>query len=384
MSPEFPIALYYFTFLGALGIFWPYFTLYLASVGLSPTEITQVMSVYPLMGLVGPPLFGLLADARRARGWLLRLASFGTLVAFTGFFRAGASRPALYLTTAAFAFFRGPLLSMTDATAFDCVAKHGGSYGRLRLWGSVGFLLGALGAGALLQSYGVIHMLEPTSAGLLLAAGCAWLMPAPPPERRPRVIAAWVGMLRSGRLWLLLSAVTLAQTAGAAYDSCFSLHLRSLGYGAQFVGGAWAIGVGAEVVLMLWSAPLIRRFGADRLFALALGVAALRWLCIAHVRAPLLLLALQPLHGITFGFFYVAGVTLVRDRGGPEAPTAAQGLFAGALGLGSMTGMQLAGHLFESSAGLGLFTAASCVATLATACAIGYAFVLRRPRPSAQ
>lgn len=376
MGPEFAIALYYFTFLGALGTFWPFFTLWLAHAGLQPGEITRVMSVYPLAGLIGPPLFGLVADAFRARGSLLRAASAGTLLAFSGFFFARGFKPALYATMAAFAFFRGPILAMADATTFEHVVKHGGSFGRVRLWGSVGFLLAALGAGALCERLGIEHMVDVTAAGLFVAALCAWRLPAPPPERRPQALDAWLRLLERPALWLLLGATALAQLAMAAFDACFSLHLKALGATSGFVGVAWAVGVGAEVLLMAVSQRFIVRYGADKLFAASIATAALRWLLLATVTTPAAALALQPLHGMSFGVFYVCGVTLARERGGAEAPTAAQGLFAGALALGSVTGMQLAGRVYERVGGQGLFRAAAAVASLGCVCAVGHA--LRR------
>src|SRR5262245_22809716 len=126
MPPAVLIGAYYFTFYGALGFFLPYFSLWLVAHGLAPSEATRILSLTPLMSLLVPPLWGLLADARRARGWLLRGGSLLTWLAFLGFFRA-AARPELYATTALFAFARAPLTSLADATTLEHVRQHGGS-----------------------------------------------------------------------------------------------------------------------------------------------------------------------------------------------------------------------------------------------------------------
>jgi PPP family 3-phenylpropionic acid transporter len=162
----------------------------------------------------------------------------------------------------------------------------------------------------------------------------------------------------------------------AAYDSAFSLHLQKLGFGGRFTGVAWATGVAAEIALMAVSGAILERVSAPRLFALALGTATLRWLLLARVTAPVAILLLQPLHGVTFGLYWVAAVTLVRDRG-RAAPTAAQGLFAAATGSGSLIGMNLAGRLFELGGGRLLYTIAGACAALATVGAALYA--ARRP-----
>src|SRR5260370_26112589 len=137
MSPVPLIAAFYFAFFGALGIFLPFFTLLLVSRGLSATEATRLVSALPLMSLIAPPLFGLLADARRARAWLLRGASVAMALAFAGFLGA-VDHTALYLITAAFAFARAPLTPLIDSTTLETVQRTGGSYGRIRRWGSFG------------------------------------------------------------------------------------------------------------------------------------------------------------------------------------------------------------------------------------------------------
>jgi MFS transporter, PPP family, 3-phenylpropionic acid transporter len=371
LSPAFAISLFYFSFLGALGFFWPFFSLYLAELGLAPHEITRVLALSPIMGLLAPPLLGLLADARRARGWLLRGASIGAVMAFAALYAARA-RPAIYAATAAYALCRAPLLSMTDASAFENVRRHGGSYGGMRVWGSVGFMLAVLGGGEILQSHGLSLVLLTTTASLGVAALCAWAMPAPPPEQHPEVVRAWLRMVGAADVWIFLLAVALGQAAHAVYDSSYSLHLAREGHSTRFVGVAWAIGVGFEVALLFASGRLIGRFGASRLLAFGFAVAALRWIGLAHARSDLAILALQPLHAISFGLTYASGVTVMRERGGAETPTAAQGLYAAAFALGSIGGMSSAGRILEAHGDQVLFSGAAVVSAVACVCAIIY------------
>lgn len=380
MAPGVSISLYYFAFLAALGFYWPYFSLYLASLGLAPTEITRLMSLGPAMGVVMPLALGLLADARRARVWLLRLASIGAALAFAALFHAGTGRAWLYAGFLLFALFRAPVSSLVDASAVDHALGTGGSFGALRVWGSVGFLVAVLGGGALVQEMGPTAMVGATTLALCAASLCAFAIPAPKVHARAHILRAWVAMLGDGKLWLLLGAVVLAQAAGAAYDGCFSLHLARLGYGSRFTGLAWGVGVASEVVLLALSGRLIRRFGAERLLTFALGTAAARWLALGHVTTAPAILALQPLHGITFGFFYASGVTLLRERAGHATPTAAQGLFGASLGAGTVAGMAVAGRLLEQEGGAALFTIASAVAVMATILAWRFTVVAERTR----
>lgn len=357
------IAAYYFTFFGALGIFLPYFSLWLVAHGMAPSDATRVLSLTPLMTLVVPPLVGLAADARRLRGWLLRAGTLATCLAFLGFFRARA-RWELYAVTAVFAFCRAPLTSLIDATTLSHVRHHGGSYGAIRLWGSLGFLVAAAGAGTLIEHGGVDVIIGVASWALFVGAGVAFALPAAPPVERKGVLGAWLHLLAEADAWTFVAAVALAQMATAAYDSGFSLHLARLGFHGRFIGLAWATGVAAEILVLAGSSALLRRTSAARLFTFSLATAAVRWSLLARVTSAAAILCLQPLHGITFGLFWVSGVTVMRDRG-HAAPTAAQGLFSAAYGAGSLVGMNLAGGLLERGGGSLLYTFAGACAALA-------------------
>jgi PPP family 3-phenylpropionic acid transporter len=109
------------------------------------------------------------------------------------------------------------------------------------------------------------------------------------------------------------------------------------------------------------------------LLALAFAVGCARWLLLAEVSHPALILALQPLHAVSFALYYVAGVTLTREQASAETQTAAQGLFSAAFALGGVLGMPLAGRLFERFGSGGMFGTAAVAAGLACACALAWA-----------
>jgi predicted MFS family arabinose efflux permease len=98
---------------------------------------------------------------------------------------------------------------------------------------------------------------------------------------------------------------------------------------------------------------------------------------LSRAQAGAQILALQPLHGVTFGLYQSAAVLLVREQGGADAPTAAQGLFAAVSSLGSLIGVALSGPILER-AGSSVFVVGAGAAALATAC--GVLFAQRRPR----
>ncbi len=373
------IAAFYFAFIGALGLYAPYFPIYLRESGLAPHHVAEVMALSPLAGLVTPPLVAALADLVRAREWLLRLSSLAAAITFLGFFAAGRSLPVVIATASLFALARMPLWALTDSAALDAAAREGGSYGRIRVWGSIGFLLAVLGGGALLERAGATTVMKAAAGGLFVAAAVAWIVPRPPRPPRRANLDDVRALLRDRPLAWVLGAMALGQLGFSAHDSCLSLHYESLGLSPQAIGALWAIGVLAEIVLLAKSARLIARFGGERLFAISLGVATARWGLMAVVRDPIALGFLASTHAISFGLYYVSAVALVHERATDETRTAAQGLFAAASAAGSAIGMPIMGALFERHGGGAMFSLASVAALLGAACAIGH---LRSARAS--
>lgn len=359
------VSAYYFLLFAGIGLFWPNYGPFLAHLGVGPAEVTFIMAMNPLMGLIVPPAIGLIADARRAREWILTVLSAIAALVFLAWTLELRARGAIYAIALIYALARAPLSALADVTAFDLAHRHGTSFGRLRLWGSVGFLLAAAVGGIVLERGSPRLMVGLAALGLGAAAACAALLPAPPLARREGSWRAWRGLLARRDHQATMVTVFFAYVGSGALDGCFSLHLLQLGHGASYIGGAWAFGVLSEVLLMHRSSAIIAAVGAERLLALAQATAALRWLLIATITNGPVLFLLQPLHGISFGLTYVAAATITRRRAPEAAPTAAQGLFTAVASAGSFLGMTGGGQLLARVGGQGVFLAATGCAVIA-------------------
>src|SRR5262245_33458280 len=360
----------------AMGLYLPYLAMYLSSVGLSEAQGVQVQAVVPFMGLVVPPLLGMFADARGARIWVLRGFTAATLVSFAALALVGGNVLAVTVVLTAFAVARAPLVTLVDATAHDHVLRHGGSYGRLRTWGSCGYFITVILGGLLYEATSIALLVPATCAAFVALVLSAWRMPAPPPQRQVGLMREIRRMLQTRSLWLLLLAVAAAQVSQASYDAMFALHLRDLGHGKVFTGVLIGTGVLGETLFVAVSGRVLARFRAERALAVAFAVAALRWLLISTATSEVILVLQAPLHAITFGLYWVAATTLLRDYAGPRASAAGQGLLAAAVAAGSITGAIYGGALFEQGGGPLLFRWAAALAGAAAALAALHAMVV--------
>lgn len=365
------IGAFYFAYLGALGLFAPYFPLYLRSLGLSEGAAARLQGVVPAMGLLSPPLLGLLADAQRARPHLLRATSLLAALGFALLLVVPLRWPLIAAAVALFALARMPITPLIDASA-AAVAPSAAAFGRLRVWGSIGFLVTVGVGGAAFDAVGIAAMRLATVAALAVAAALSFRVPASRLERHPEALSAWLDLVRSGDFRLFLVAVVCAQTASAAYDGGFSMHLAGLGFNGRQIGLLWAVGVLAEIGLLVRRPAWLDRFAPEQLFAAAIAVAALRWLLLARLTSGVAIALLQPLHGISFGLWYISSVMVCRARG-RDIPTAALGLFSAAASAGSALGMSVAGELLASGGGARLYGAAAAVAAVGAVAAFLFA-----------
>ena len=173
--------LYYLCFWAALGALAPFFNLYLQQRGLSGTQIGLIGSIPPLIALAANPFWGAVADRWHIHKQVMALCVFvGGLLAFP-FIWLHSFGPILFVVVL-MVFFRAPVPALLDSATMTIVARAGASYGRQRLFGSIGFVAFSFGLGQLLspQRLDIIFVVH----GLLLMIGCTLLSLLLPLQQR--------------------------------------------------------------------------------------------------------------------------------------------------------------------------------------------------------
>jgi PPP family 3-phenylpropionic acid transporter len=280
----------------------------------------------------------------------------------------------LFLAIMAFALFRSPMILLADVVALEQTSN----YGRLRLWGSLGFLAMALIAGRWLDGSAALGIPGTIALTLLLAFVAATRLPAGPaaPARPAWRLAG--AMLRSSDFTWFLFAAFLWLGAHAGYDLCLTLHLRDLGASGTLIGAAWALATLVEVAWMAVSARALSVVSAERLFGLGLIAAAARWVLLGSIGSLPVLVALQPLHALSFGVVWIAATAHLKQRR-RDALATAQGLFSAALSCGGVLGMLAWGQVYERAGGAAVFRGCAVVGGLSVLAALVFIAKSRAP-----
>ena len=369
------LRLAYVAYFASLGVYGPFFPRWLEARGITGVSLGVVSGTLPAMGVLGPPLFGWLADRLRLRGALLRVALLGSaglfaLLAPLAFAAPRTPLVPLLALMLLFALVRSPIVTLLDVVTLEHAESLGSSFGGIRLWGSLGFLAAAVGAGAVVSPASPLTLPLVVATGLALAGLVAFRLPPAARTLAPPRLGDVRALLGRRDFELACLAMLVAQLGHSAYDLTYSLHLRDRGFSDLFVGSAWALGVFVEVGLMALTPRLFASGKQPRYFVLGLLGGVVRWALLGQATSGAAILALQPLHALSFALTWMGGATWVKGAVRGELLATAQGVFLGAFAAGSLGGMLLWSAVYREYGGALVFTAASGVTLLAACVAL--------------
>jgi PPP family 3-phenylpropionic acid transporter len=362
----------YFSVGGLLQAFWP---VWLTSRGLDSVQLGLLFLGGQWIRVGAILSYGHIADRFGvARPMIVVLAIAGTVV--IGAFALAHGFVALLLLSMGFALAGPPQTPLTDGLAIRHAAVKSFDYGRVRLWGSVGYIAAVLAGGAVLRALGVDAIYLGVLAGCAATALIATQLQAPtitqhgtPPPPR-----AMLRLLGNPAFWIFMIAAGASQVSHAVYYGFATLNWQLAGIDDRVIGLLWGEGVVAEVLLVAFARRVLARIGVTGLLALAGAGGMLRWTGIALTTDLVLLFGLQILHALTFGAAHLASMHFMQRAVPERVMSSAQSLYyALPLGIGMGLAMSLSGVLFRDYAGH-----AYLAMTVLSAVTLGGALLLNR------
>jgi PPP family 3-phenylpropionic acid transporter len=363
-----------FCYFAGIGLFNPYAPLWFQSLGFSTLLIGGISALQAWTRVFAPYAWSWSGDHSGRRVELIRIATAGTLLAALGLLGVRAAVPVALVTTLLFLANSG-VVPLYEATLAHLLQTPTGidsaRYGRVRMWGSVGFIVSATAFGALLEGFGIgiFPWFVAAMNALMLAA--ALRLPATREEAvHGEPAPAVLPLLRRPEVAWFFASIFFTVLAHTSLYAFFSLYLVHLGYGKAAVGGLWAVSVLVEIVFFWKQGAWLPRLALYRWLEVVAGVTALRFIATAAwgAWAPVLLLV-QATHAITFAAHHSACIALVhrlfpgrlRGRGQALYTTLGYGLSGVLGGLGG-------GWVINRYGYAAVFWAAAGAALLAWAC----------------
>jgi PPP family 3-phenylpropionic acid transporter len=364
-TPYWRLSGFYFFYFAFIGVFLPYFGLYLQTLSFSAWDISVLMSQMQLMRLFGPYLWGTLADRFVSRVPIIRLAGLIALMASASFFHIR-SFEAILVAMAVLSFFWSATLPLVETLTFEHLRENPERYSRIRIWGSIGFIVAVMGAGALLD-----HVKLPSVLWLIVFALAGTLLYAVAiPEAEPALHHAdhppVLEILRQRRVVALFSACFSMSAAHGALYVFYSIFLSDHGYSKSVVGGLWSLGVLAEIAVFFYMSRLLRVFSLRTILLLSFSAAVVRFMMIGWgVEQPFVLVFAQVLHGLTFGSFHAAAITVVNRWFLGRTRSRGQALYSSlTFGAGGLVGGLISGWTWDHLGGELTFALSSIFALI--------------------
>ncbi len=371
-----PLTLFWFVYMGSVGIFFPYFSLYLSeNAALSGSELGWVLAILPLVSILAQPFWGQVADRTGARSNIVVLLCFGSLLGYLwlaaaeGFF-------SILLAAALLSIFVTAVLPVTISVSLATLRDAGPhAFGFVRVWGTIGYFLVILMFPWLLDLYQRFRGLVPKSGGpsesgleimfviaaaLVFAAAIIGIyLPRGGAVTLRAERGEWRLLLHNRAFvrFLLFSFVAHLLSHGPMW--LFPIFVRFRGGDIDTIRWMWVVMLMIEIPLILATGSGVTRLGARGLLGVGVFVGGLRWIFCAFIEDMKLLYLVQTLHGITVVGLLLGG-PLYLDAIAPEKlRSTAQGILSmiGA-GIAGIVSNLVSGWLLEH-AGVGILYAAT-------------------------
>lgn len=331
------------------GLHLPYFPVWLSARGLSDAEIAAALATPLVLRVVATPLIAAFAD-RRGIGVALSFAATALLLGYCGLRFAQGFTP-IFAGAIIVALAMGAMPALADALTLTEIrrAELAGrphiAYGHIRVWTSIGVLSMMLASGRIVAAFPGARIVNALALLSLFSVAVALFAALRMNLRHAYPLGGARGGLTADAARLRLAivgicAAALIQASHAEVYAFATIHWRAAGFSPDRISAAWAIGVASESVLFLVAA---RYFRSERnaIAFLVLGAAGafVRWIAMSFDPGPDLVIALQTLHGLSFGATTCGSVLLLGGLASPTHRARMQGWLAaaGALSLAAAT-----------------------------------------------
>ncbi len=302
---------FYFIYYFFVGAFVPYWGLYLKSEQFSPADIGILMSLFQISRIFAPNFWGWLADHTGKRAQWIKLTAFLGLCGFTAVFWAHGFLW-LFFVMAALSLFTSSTLPLAESLTLAHLATTNGHYSRIRMWGSLGFIVAAVILGYLIDFTGIKILLWFLLAVQMTLFALTYTLPDAKVEPHAHdQFSIWQVIKQPNVLALLIGCALMVTAHGVLYNF-YSIYLSEHGYSKGMIGLLWSVGVICEIGIFMLMPKMMARYSLKVILLISLVLAVVRFMMIGlAVDNVVLLLLAQTLHAATFGSFHAASVEVI-------------------------------------------------------------------------
>ncbi|AFC28811.1 major facilitator superfamily protein [Paenibacillus mucilaginosus 3016] len=361
-----------FSYYATTAVLMPFLPVYFEGRGYTSSQIGLLMMIGPFVTIFGQPLWGYLSDRYQTLKLMICALWAMTVLSSVGIFETQGYPLALLFMLMLYFFMQSsnPLL---DTLSIKAAARSGGSYGSIRLWGSMGFTLLAVSSGWILEKLGGLQSIPYLYWSIWVLPFVLLLFLRDDKGSAPRVtLSMFASTFRNRRfLWFLL-LIFILMIPHRMNDVLFVLHLRDLGASDTMLGFAWALAAAAEIPTFALLGRYMHKFHELALLGIIAVLYTVRWLLYGSITDPSVLMLLQTMHCITFAAFWIVSVQYAVRLVPPELQSTGQALLSMVfLGLAGITGGSAGGWVKDHWGGSGMYYGGAVLTATAAVLLLG-------------
>ena len=354
---------FYFFYYSIVGTFMPYWSLYLQDQGFSFEQIGILSSIAIITRFFAPFIWGWVADKSGKRMLLVRIATWMEAIIWLLIFIIPNNFQSIAMLMLIFSFFQNAILAQFEGvTLFWLGERRAELYGKVRKWGSIGFIVGVFSIGVLLE----IVDISMLPIMLLCIAFTAFLWSftvkepkdAPPPQKQ---LEALLPVLKRPVVTAFFCIEFIMLFAQAPFYSFYSNYLKANGFSTTSIGFLWSVGVVAEIIMFAYATFFLKKFSWRVLVSICLLMTGLRFIIAGSFPNSFSAQFLsQTIHAFSFGLFHMIAMRIIFQNFTAGQQGRGQALYSTMWGLGVASGSLLAGHYWQSLGGEMIFILAGC------------------------
>ncbi|KAI0679112.1 MFS transporter [Acinetobacter pittii] len=358
---------FYFFYYSIVGTFMPYWNLYLQDQGFNYQEIGVLSSIAIVTRFFAPLVWGWIADKSGKRMLLVRIATWMESCIWLAIFIVPNTFQSVALLMLIFSFFQNAILAQFEGvTLFWLGDQKAKLYGKIRKWGSVGFIVGVFTIGAILE---IVHIsMLPILLLIIASLAFIWSFTIREPDSAPtsqKYLEPLFPVLKRPTVAAFFAIEFILLFSHAPFYSFYSNFLKSLNFSTTEIGFLWAMGVFAEIFMFSIASKIFQRFSWRSLVIVCLLVTSIRWMLVAVFSHYFIgQLFAQCLHAFSFGLFHLIAMRVIFQNFSAGQQGRGQALYSTMWGLGVAFGSVLAGHFWKILSGELIFMCASVVVLL--------------------
>jgi MFS transporter, PPP family, 3-phenylpropionic acid transporter len=318
---------FYFFYYFFVGLFVPYWGLYLQSKSFSAFQIGILLSLFQISRIFAPNFWGWLADHTNKRARWIRLASFIGCLGYIGIFWAD-SFFLIFLVMMSMSLFTSSTIPLAESLTLSHISSTNDSYSNIRLWGSIGFIVASFFLGILIDLYSVNVLVWALLFTQLIILFLSFSIP----DKKFELIgdtkrSIWKVLKKPEVIALLIGCALMVSSHGLLYNF-YSIFLKEQNYSSSLIGTLWSIGVIFEIIVFMLMPKILSKLNLKEVLLISLFLAVVRFFLIGYfVDILLVLIFAQILHAATFGSFHVASVELVSIHFNKEHHSRGQSIY---------------------------------------------------------